>query len=388
MKRYIVFALLVLLAFGILTIWIPARWAPASFQVGAYWLGIVWIGRWIVRNGPVYRSPVLFAVALATLWPLIQLATGWTVYRSETWNYVLYWTANFVLYFVALQVFTDSRLSRLFVLGLLWFGLLVAIEATFQKLSAGGKIFWVFPMPNNSTGMGPFLYKNQYAAFIELLVPISLVGALHSPRRRLLYSLVTAALYASVILSVSRAGAALVTAELLIILTLSAFRREVSRGAVAAIAMTCLALSAVFTAAVGWEGMWKRFQEPDIYQGRREMLYSSLDMIRARPVTGFGLGTWPTVYPMYAYYDDGLFANQAHNDWAQWAAEGGLPFGLLMLFIAVWSARKTTKSLWALGISSVFLHCTVDYPLQKPALAGLLFTLLAVLSLEKNQKML
>jgi O-antigen ligase len=171
-----------------------------------------------------------------------------------------------------------------------------------------------------------------------------------------------------------------------VVLSLAVSRRQISRGAFATITVTCLTLSAAFTAAVGWEDLWKRFQEPDIYQGRREMLFSSLDMIRARPATGFGMGTWPTVYPSFAYYDDGLFANQAHNDWAQWAAEGGMPFLLLILSIAAWSFRKALNSLWALGIGFVFLHCIVDYPLQKPALAGLLFTLLGAVSLEKNPK--
>ena len=37
------------------------------------------------------------------------------------------------------------------------------------------------------------------------------------------------------------------------------------------------------------------------------------------------MGTWPEAYPGYARFDDGSFVNQAHNDWVQWAAEGGLP---------------------------------------------------------------
>ena len=35
--------------------------------------------------------------------------------------------------------------------------------------------------------------------------------------------------------------------------------------------------------------------------------------------------------PHYAIVDIGAYANQAHNDWLQWTAEGGIPFGLLTL---------------------------------------------------------
>jgi len=72
-------------------------------------------------------------------------------------------------------------------------------------------------------------------------------------------------------------------------------------------------------------------------------------MIRDRPWMGFGFGTWSTAYPGYAIYDNGTFANQAHNDWAQWTVEGGLPFLLLMLSIAAASVGPALRSLWGIG---------------------------------------
>jgi len=105
-----------------------------------------------------------------------------------------------------------------------------------------------------------------------------------------------------------------------------------------------------------------------------------------RPLTGFGLGTWSEVYPGYARFDDGLFANQAHNDWAQWAAEGGVPFLLLMLGVAGGAIRPAFRSLWGLGVFAVFLHCWVDYPMQqRPALAAFFFAMLGILAAYKHQ---
>lgn len=94
---------------------------------------------------------------------------------------------------------------------------------------------------------------------------------------------------------------------------------------------------------------------------------------------GFGLGTWSTAYPGYAHYDDGTFVNQAHNDWVQWAAEGGVPFVLIMLAIVGLSVRPALRSLWGVGMLAVFVHCLVDYPVQqRPALAAFFFALLGV----------
>ena len=92
-------------------------------------------------------------------------------------------------------------------------------------------------------------------------------------------------------------------------------------------------------AVAGWDVIWKRLQEPNPYALRKDFLLSSLEMVRDRPLTGFGLGTWSEVYPGFARFDDGLFANQAHNDWAQWAAEGGIPFFLLMLGVVGLTVR-------------------------------------------------
>jgi O-antigen ligase len=103
-------------------------------------------------------------------------------------------------------------------------------------------------------------------------------------------------------------------------------------------------------------------------------------MIRERPWTGFGLGTWRVVYPAYATFDNGLTANQAHNDWAEWTAEGGAGLALVLLAVACWSAARALRHPWAVGVAAVFLHSLVDYPLREPALAACLFSLLGALA--------
>jgi O-antigen ligase len=99
-------------------------------------------------------------------------------------------------------------------------------------------------------------------------------------------------------------------------------------------------------------------------------------MFHDRPWFGFGLGAWSIAYPAYALYDDGTFVNQAHNDWAQWAVEGGLPFVLLLAAFAATLVGRAWRCIWGLGVIAVFLHCCVDYPMQqRPALAGWFFAL-------------
>ena len=148
--------------------------------------------------------------------------------------------------------------------------------------------------------------------------------------------------------------------------------------------MTGLAL--LLTAAVGWGALWQRFLQADPYAVRREFLQSSLAMIRDRPWMGFGLGTWSTAYPAYAIFDNGLFANRAHNDWAQWTVEGGVPFLLCMLWIAARSFGSAVRSVWGVGAAAVFAHSLIDYPLGRPALAGFFFVFLGVIEAARSSQ--
>jgi O-antigen ligase len=143
----------------------------------------------------------------------------------------------------------------------------------------------------------------------------------------------------------------------------------------------------VLGAVAGWDVIWRRLQEPNPYAVRKDFLLSSLEMIGERPLTGFGLGTWSEVYPGFARFDDGLFANQAHNDWAQWAAEGGIPFLLLMVGVVGAAVRPAFRSLWGLGLLAVFVHCFVDYPMQqRPALAAFFFAMLGILAASDDRR--
>jgi O-antigen ligase len=85
--------------------------------------------------------------------------------------------------------------------------------------------------------------------------------------------------------------------------------------------------------------------------------------------------------PTYALYDDGTFVNQAHNDWAEWAVDGGLPLFLMFGAIAVLLLRPAFRSVWGIGLISVLAHCCVDFPLQqKAALAAWFFVFLGALA--------
>ena len=132
--------------------------------------------------------------------------------------------------------------------------------------------------------------------------------------------------------------------------------------------------AALAIGVVGWQGLRDRMANSSGEALRIDAARASLAMVKDRPWTGSGLGTWPEMYPRYASLDTGVVVNQAHNDWAQWAAEGGLPFlGLMAIFAAlIW--KPAFRSIYGMGIAAFLLHALVDYPMQqRPALAAWFF---------------
>jgi len=371
--------LAIILIFGILTLWIPARWALSTFQVALFTSAMWSIVRWVRSRGAIGWHPVAVLLIAAVLWGLFQIVSHQTVYAWKTWDAVLNWTTNLVAFSLALQIRGAPR--ERFLRIMLIFGFLLSILATFTVLtSAPGIAFWRFDLGTDHPVLGPFVYRNQYAAFVEVILPLAIVRAILDRQRWLVYTVIAATLFASVVAGGSRAGTILCLAEILITPTIAYGRKMISAATLGKVLAGGIAAVVVLTAVVGWEAIWNRLQEQNPYSLRAELVRSSVQMVRERPLTGFGLGTWSDAYPAYARFDDGRFVNQAHNDWIQWAAEGGLPFLAIMLAIAMLSVRPALRSLWGIGLLAVFLHCLLDYPMQqRPALAAFFFAMLGLL---------
>ena len=84
--------------------------------------------------------------------------------------------------------------------------------------------------------------------------------------------------------------------------------------------------------------------------------------------------------------DLGLVIDHAHNDWAEWLAEGGAVLFLSILALVLLSAGPAIRSGWAVGIQTVFVHSLVDFPLHIPAIAGLTFVMLGALCAARNHE--
>jgi O-antigen ligase len=363
-----------LLLFSVLAFATTEQWSLSAFQVGTFLLGI-----WCASRRRLRWHPLGFALAGVVALAAIQLWVGATVYRFATANALLNWAAYFVLFLVSLEALADSEVRRNFLRALLYAGFAIAVLSTVQYFTSDGAVYWVFHV-SSGRPFGPFVNPDHYAAFIELILPLAIYEARRDRSKLWLHTAMVGALYASVIASASRAGATLATLEILALPWLG-----LRSGFAGKVITFSVAFAGIASLVVGPDVIWKRFQDKDPFRYRREIAASTVQMIRQRPWLGFGLGTYADVYPGFASFDIGLAVDHAHNDWAEWTAEGGIPMLLLMLGIAAAGFRDAWRSGWALGIYAALLHSLVDFPMQIPAIAGLLVTLLAALCAEDKE---
>ena len=105
---------------------------------------------------------------------------------------------------------------------LLYFAFGLSIVSVLQFFTSPGKVYWLFQSEYRSEVLGPFVSRDQYSAFIELVFPIALFEALTDRRRILLNTAIAGTMFASVIAGASRAGSVLLVAEFGAVLLLAA----------------------------------------------------------------------------------------------------------------------------------------------------------------------
>jgi O-antigen ligase len=382
-------ALILLLIFASSTVFVQESWAVDSFQIGVYALTGAYLLIGIRRERENLAAGIApWLVYFIPVWGVIQILARTTTSTMETREAALRWGALAAVFFLAQIAARTVETREKLLLAFLCFSAVMAVLCLTQLFTSHGRVLWIFPT-GFSDVYGTFPSHNNYAQFVEIILPIALWWTLRDGWRSWGYALIGGVLYASVIGAASRAGAILCTAELLamLVIGLSLHRRRTPapfmRATVAALVMVPL-LAALFTFVVGWQRVWNRFQQIDPYVVRREFFLSAIDMARHRPLIGYGLGTFPDVYPQYAIKDFPFYANHAHNDWAEFAADGGVPFLLLVLIPFAAAIPAAIRHPWGLGLIAVMLHACVDYPFPRPAVSGWMFAMLAMLYMART----
>jgi O-antigen ligase len=379
-----------LLIFAVLAFGAVEEWSTFAFEAGAAVLFLVWVRKQFVSKqvelsrNPLY-PPALFFFGLI----LAQVALRRSAYGYVTKYEILRYISYGIVLLIAAECVRDEDIRKKFALVLIVFGALYAFFALAQELTFNGKIFWVRTTRFNGSIYGSYVNHDHYAGLMEMLIPFPLVvsmGHLLRGGKRTLVVFGTVLMASTIFLSRSRGGMIAFVLEMVLFAALTLGKRRSPRMVLGSMAVCVLVLA--FLVFLGKGQVLGRLGDLDPGM-RSDITKDCLKMFSRRPVWGWGLGTFPTVYPSYRSFYTNLFVNEAHNDYAQLLVETGLlGFGLMLWFlICLYRHGLPTSRRWEfqwdgavslaalLGCTGILFHSFVDFNLQIPANAALFYVL-------------
>ncbi|NSL54043.1 O-antigen ligase family protein [Uliginosibacterium aquaticum] len=366
---------------------------------------------------------------------------GNTPISAELFNSLQYllatmaYAAAFAL--VLLLVNTERRV--------MWLAGMIVGAGVFQALLAIGlfasraeHIYLFMNYQQGSRAMGTFANFDHLAGYMQLCIAAGVgvmlarmgsSGAVPNRRQRLvavlkfmlsgkmLVRLMLVIMVITLVLTRSRMGNVAFFSSLLVVGGLGMLNNPRLRRSAFWLVLSLIVVDVVIVGQwVGLDRVVQRLQntavETEHAQGeesleqRAETPRQALGMALERPLTGFGAGSFYTVFPRFKSADKEGYWDHAHNDYVQIAAETGF-VGLSLLATALLLTIGRITRLWneresrlnrgmafgvAMAICSLLIHSWVDFNLQIPANALTFCVLLALVWVlvprraDKNQR--
>lgn len=390
LQSALVGGLCALLIFAVLAFGAVDEWAMFAFEAWATVIFLVWAAQQFVAKriqlskNPLYPPAALFFGLIFAQVVLHRSAYGY-VTQYEVLQYISYGIALLI----GVECVREERARKIFTLVMIVFGTCYAFFALAQELTANGKIFWVHSPQFHGSIYGSYVNHDHYAGLIEMLVPIPFVlsmGHLLRGAQRVMIGSSAVLMATTIFLSGSRGGMLAFILEVILFAALTLGKKQNPRIALGSLAVCILILAMLVFLGKGQVLGRLGDLGPGI---RSTITKDSLRMFAKRPIAGWGLGTFPTVYPRFRSFYTNLFVNEAHNDYAQLLVETGLlGFGLMLWFLSnvfryglpksrrwefQWDLALSFAAL--LGCTGILFHSFVDFNLQIPANAALFYVL-------------
>jgi len=397
--RFFRIAICGLLAFAVLAFGAVEEWSQAVLEVGAAVLFSLWaVQQYRRKTEQLVITPELFPLCAFTLVVICQLVFHLTASRYYTRIELQLLITYVVLLFLLSQAFTRRSHWRGFVWFVMTLGFLVSVFAILQHLTFNGKLYWFREMRFGGLPFGPYVNRNHFAGFAEMVIPLALVPLVLGRVRReriFLVALFAMVLIVALLLSASRGGIVSFAVQMLLLFLLLLIRRIRSRFVIAGgVVILC---AVMFVSWIGVQQVLTRFagiQTLEVSAGKRAaMRQGTWRLFLDHPLLGTGLGTFEIVFPPYDSVYDGKIVNHAHNDYLEFLAETGMVGGLCCLWFLWVVLLQSLKGMAELGesfgsalnlaglvaCSGILVHSLVDFNLRTPANA-LLFLVSAHLA--------
>lgn len=389
-----------LLLFSPLAFGAVQPWAIFILEAGSVLLLAGWSARqWLARELNVLPHALYAPMGAFVALVLLQLI-GTSAYRFATYSHLLLYIAYGVIAFVFTQCLRRASQLRILAWILCVYGAVLASFSLLQGLAPNGKLYWIWPLEQGGYVYGPYVNHNHYAGLMEMLSPIPLVLAASrftTGNRKLAIAGVGALMAGTIVLSGSRGGVVAFAVQMVLLAVL--LRGRVGTWKQPLLMAAFLMAAIGLLVLIGGNELTRRMASmhsetrQELTGGTRLTIdRDALRMWREKPLFGWGLGTFPAVYPRFRSFFTSFFVNEAHNDYLQLLVETGLAgisiaaWFLVLTFrharskLANWTetANGTLTVAALLGCLGILVHSFLDFNLQIPANAALFYVLCSI----------
>ncbi|WP_430462242.1 O-antigen ligase family protein [Thalassolituus sp. LLYu03] len=359
--------------------------------------------------------PLIGLLAMVQLWVLVQWAAGISYSPFDT--YTAFLRGLGLISFFALTLLMLHSRER--VKRAVW---IVALAAAFQALFGAVMVltglefgFFIEKQYYRGVATGTFVNRNHLAGYLEMSLALGIgfllaqstyySGSLRQRMRQMVAMLLSdkvvlrlllAVMVIALVLSRSRMGNTAFFASLMLAGGLALLlMRNKSRSTTILLASLLVIDIAIVGTFFGVEKVADRLQNTTAeHESRDEVTRDTVNMWRQNLITGIGAGAFIPVYPAFRSADvkENAIYNNAHNDYAQFGAEFGLPAYLTLAAVVLWcfwwgvmAMRLRNSDLYkgmgfsaCMGIIAIAIHSAVDFNLQVPANAWMFMLVLAM----------
>ncbi|MDT4967187.1 MAG: hypothetical protein QOJ64_1924 [Acidobacteriota bacterium] len=410
-------------------------WWLALYECIVFALGILWIidglvsGHWLVQSQKVF-IPILLIAAFALL-QTISLSSASTASGFKIWNAISadpYETRLSVLELLALAIAgllllryisTPERLRAL-IYTLIAVGIVSALFGILRQTTQHSEGFFL-PLLKPGGGYGQFINRNHFAFLMEMVLGLILgliVCGGVARDRVLIYLALALPVWVALILCNSRGGILSMLAQILFLALLFSFaraKRERAREATLLWRITHAAIfrplliagliGTVFVGAIwiGGEALTSRLESISTELtaegsagnegvSRKEIWRATWKMFMDHPLTGVGINGYWAAIPGYHDASGQSTPQQAHNDYLELLASGGIIGAALVAWFLFLFVRRAKRSFQAVdpfcraasmaacaGLFGVAVHSLVDFGLHV-TINALVFTALVVVA--------
>ncbi len=380
------------------------------YTIFLLFLFVCWLGIFSFRekHSLVKSNSLYLPLGLFLLWSALSFL--WTVSIPATFTQISYFVFYLFAFFICFNTAGDDKSREKFLWVLLFSTFLVSIYAVHQYfwgLEQTRQYLLIYraeaPITAHEDFMSrlytdrafsTFLYPNTLATFLMMVLPFAVFSAVFCDRennvKRVIFSALSLLILFAFVLTFSKGGMLVLILSWLLFLL---FKVPKSRRTIAAIAFIFLVAFVIFYVYNDKYVAEKVQPLKDSLEVRVEYWRAGLEMLKERPLTGFGLGSFGRVYAKYKLFN-AEETQMAHNNFLQIWAELGIAGFLLFLSVFVFFFKQMNRKMknfdnlssiqkifvcgGYLSVLSFILHSLGDFSLYVFSVTSVLFMIIGV----------